>query len=526
MHLRQPVYRDRSLIWRVLTNLVVVVAILTGCGDQSQKALRLAAEAQQDLETGQLRAARKAITEAIAVRDDLAELHLLRGRIEYTAGSFANAFDAYSDALALDATNMEALQGVSHLGLQTGNLWASREATERILALNPRQPDALLVRGLQAILRRRYDEALDNANQILATDPASESGVILKARALSLSGKMDEALAIVNDPSLGGKQTVALATTRLEIHRAMRAAQPMAGQFAVLRRLRPDDQDLRIDEANFRYKTGEPATAMNLLVGVLASPKLTRADARNAAAVWQEYDSNGPGDGQLATILRSAAPSTREELAQVYLAKRDPGRAVRVLKGLDTVKAQGLIARAHLLAGRTDEARRLAEEILSRDETQCDALVARTGVALLDRDASAAVLASQQAAAECPDNIDAWLAVVAAYDAKKQPAGAERAFRDGRSANPQDLRLARSHAAWLLGHKQPRQALAAARRLVRSAPALVGGWRFLDELCTRLGDSCREDAAAGLEAARTRYYIDQRHDELPNIGLFGRLVAS
>lgn len=508
--------------------LVVLVsaAILAACGDKSEEALQLAAKAQQYLEAGQLPAARKTITEAIAERDDIPELHLLRGRIELAAGSFSAAYDAYSDALALDAANMEALRGVSQLGLQTGNLRDSLDATERILALYPQQPDALLVRGLHSVLRHRYGEAIEYADMILSTDRNRESGVILKARALSLSGKIAEALAIVNERELAGQQSAGLAMTRLEIYREMRAAQPMLEQFAVLERLRADDKALRIDEANLRYKTGDPVQAMKLLVALLANAKLDRETARQATALWQEYDRRGPDDGQLSRIGQTASSDSREEIARFYLANGDPARALRILEGMVTTGAQALTARARLLQGRLQEARRISEAILSHDETQCDALIVRSRLALSGKDVDEALRASQKAAAECPGNADAWLAIAAAYDARKQSAGAQRAFQQGLDANSQDLRFTRAYVDWLLPQGRGREAIAAARRLVRKAPALVGGWQYYGELCRRLNDSCAEDADAGLEAARTRYWIDQRPGETLPVGLFGRLAAS
>src|SRR5690606_15379064 len=115
-------------------------------------------------------------------------------RIELAAGSFSGAYDAYNEALALDRSNAEALQAVSQLGLRTGHLRESLEATERILTLAPKQRDALLVRGIHALIRRRFDEAIGYADQMLADQGANENASILKARALFMKGEPESAL--------------------------------------------------------------------------------------------------------------------------------------------------------------------------------------------------------------------------------------------------------------------------------------------------------------------------------------------
>jgi tetratricopeptide (TPR) repeat protein len=111
--------------------LICCVLALTACSDKSEDAAQNAAIAQAALDRNDLRTAREAIAEAIADRDDIVEYHLLRGRIERAAGSQGAAFNAYSDALGLDATNGEALLSVAQLGLSTGHLRESLDATEQ-----------------------------------------------------------------------------------------------------------------------------------------------------------------------------------------------------------------------------------------------------------------------------------------------------------------------------------------------------------------------------------------------------------
>ncbi len=166
--------------------------LMSGCGRSDAAAARDAMRAQELLGERRFAEARMAIKEAIAERDDEPQYHILRGRIEYAVKAIPQAFDAYSNAMALDPSNMEALQAVSQLGLQTGNLRESLAATEAILSLEPDDPNALLVRGLHAIVRNRFDDAVGYADKILARDSANEGGAILKARALFRKGEGKE----------------------------------------------------------------------------------------------------------------------------------------------------------------------------------------------------------------------------------------------------------------------------------------------------------------------------------------------
>src|SRR5690606_1853570 len=103
-------------------------------------------------------------------------------RIELAANALENAYNAYADAVALEPGNLEALGAVSQLGLRTGHLKESREATQAILLFSPAQPDALVMMGVHSMIQRRLDEAEEYADRVLAIDAGNESAVILKAR--------------------------------------------------------------------------------------------------------------------------------------------------------------------------------------------------------------------------------------------------------------------------------------------------------------------------------------------------------
>ncbi|MFN9716956.1 MAG: hypothetical protein ACK54U_03295, partial [Sphingomonadales bacterium] len=102
----------------------MVLFMSVACQDRDVEAQAEAASAMALLEQNRLAEARVAINRALMMRDDVADYHIARGRIELAAGTISAAFDAYFDALALDASNPEALQAVSQLGLQTGNIRA------------------------------------------------------------------------------------------------------------------------------------------------------------------------------------------------------------------------------------------------------------------------------------------------------------------------------------------------------------------------------------------------------------------
>ncbi|WP_233998252.1 lipopolysaccharide assembly protein LapB [Erythrobacter sp. QSSC1-22B] len=511
------------LFWNKLLLLCLGLLITAACADRTEQATQHAAQADLHLQAGELWLARQSIGDAIAERDDLPELHLLHGRIEAASEAYGTAFAAYSNALALDSKNMEALQAVSQLGLRTGDLRESLDATERILVLQPSQESALLVRGIHAFARNRYGDAIEDADRVIALRPGSEEASILKSRALFMMGDAAEALEVIEAVQGGTADSEGVARTKLELSRETGSPQGMQAQFNRLRQLRPDDADLRIDEANLRFKLGEIQAGTKLLTDLLTREDLRQMSASQAIDLLRDYSAAIP-EGAVPDLAASASQTTLVELARYFLENERAGASDLVIRQLPASEAQPLEARLALLRNQPSQALKTAKEVLSRDETQCDALLALSEASLANRDVPSATRSAQRAAAECPNRSEAWLATAAAYQARDEPIGVQRVYRDAIKANPQSFSTAKAYADWLAREGRQREALAIVRSFTRSSPALLRGWAYYRSLCTRLNGGCENDAQRGLAEARTRYGIDTRTGELPQTGLFGRLA--
>ena len=521
----QAISRFLSKALRNGTAPCALLFALAGCSDGAEEAAAAGAMAQQHLDVGDLAAAKRSISEALAARDDIVELHLLKGRIELAAGAPGGAYDAYNTALSLDRSNAEALQAVSQLGLSTGHLQESLEATERILTLAPRQPDALLIRGLHALIRRRFDEAIGFADQILADQAGHENASILKARALFMKGDTEQALAVVSSGAGSESDSTGTALTKLEIYRELRRPDEMERQFARLRQLRPDDLNLRIDEANLLFKLDRRPAAHELVVQVLLHEDAPPDAVEQALRLWWEYGARDVPDRQFELVSLSGAPRPKQDLTRFLIEQRMFPQANKILGSLQGEDRLKLSARLFAARGDFERARRAADAVLGRDDTDCDALLARSEAQLGLGDPTAALRDGQHAASECPNQVAAWLAAARAYAALGRANGVDRIYIQAMDVNPQDLRLTKAYADWLMRAGREREAVATARRFVRNSPASLQGWLHYQSSCQSAGADCDRQAARGLEDARTRFGVDlEPGAQAPN-GLFGRFVS-
>ena len=503
---------------------------LSACADPAEKAAELGALAQSQLQNGDIASARETIAEAVSLRDDVAELQLLRGRIELAAESPASAYSAYYNALALDPINAEALQAVSQLGLSTGNLKQSLDATDRILTMMPNQPNALLVRGLHALVKRRYNDAIEYADQLAATRQMDENARILKARALFLKGDSQGALEQValegeREAINGGAPvTETIALTRLEIFREVRDAARMEAEFDRLTVMRPSDLGLRLDQANFYYRRGNPKRAAQIMTEVLSNEEPDPGVADEAIRIFGEYGANDLSSAQWQRIAQTGDPRITAQIARYLLTTGNLDAATTLIGGLQGEDRQALAARLQAVRGRSRDALESADSLLSSDATNCDALVARSIAALAARDYERSVRSGQQAMTECPNDIGAAFVTAEAYTGWEREAGARRVLQQAFSNSPQSFAVAQANAEWLIGQEQNRSAVAVMRRYTRDSPASLRGWTYYGELCRKYQPSCATEARAGYTNAEDRYGLDLPTGQLQPNGLFGRFV--
>lgn len=492
---------------RALAAALAMATIVTGCGDRQTQAYAEAQQAQALLDAGDLPGARAAMERALRLRDDELDLLLLDGRIKYQMNDIPAAFNAFSLALAIDPANPEALMAVSQLGMSLGADRESAAATEQILTLDPDNAQAMMIKGLQMLGKRDYPGTLAIGERLLAADPRSEAGLVLKARALSLMNRQKEALTLLRGAAVGTGPSRMVTTALLENARDQGDGALMLEQFQALRQLVPKNVDLTIDEANVLYKLGRSDAARARGWALIVENGANVRAMQRLTDLWSEYDGAPLTPGQLQELTAQGPPPARLAVARFYLARGDTATAKTLVGSMLGAEPSGLRVRIGYAAGEPG-AERAADSVLDEDKSNCDALAVRALDAMKRGRSNDAVTAAQQITAECPDG-EGYDLLARAYRARNNDAGARRAFLEGARARPLATEPVARYVAWLTARGELDDAVNNARGLTQRAPAKLSAWRLFKAACARAGDAvCAAEAAAGEGAARRNYAID------------------
>ena len=509
-----------SLCW-------AAAALLAACQPSAEDVAAQAAQAQQLLDAGQVQQAEELINAAVRERDDVPLALLVQAHVALARGNRGLAYQAYSNALALDAANPEALMAVAQLGVGTGHVAEAESAADKVLVLQPEQTDALTVKALIAVARSDVDAAGELADRILRAQPGDLAGLILKSRVQALRGDREAALATLRSQADRYADSPDYAMALAELYRARGDGAGLLEQLGRIRTLAPANLGYRLDLADLLYRTGDRYTARAEIAALIEIPVTDAAVIERIVRLWHANDREAMAPDQVEAASRKASLEARLAFARYFVADGRPAAAVTLLKPLASgwsSEIQGHYAYAGDVAG-ADGARAEAERLLAADPSNGGALLVRIRRAMADGRARAAVVDAQRVIADYPQWDEGYLSLAAAYAALDNDVGVRRAFESGIKARPQSLPLATAYVGRLPALGDPGRAIEVARRFALDSPSLPAAWSLYTKTCAALkGDDCRGEAAAGLARSRTIYGLDPAPGTPPTIAAIGRLV--
>lgn len=515
----------RVFIQRICSALLVALPV--ACTASEQQVADMAAQAQQLLDGGQPVQAQELIGRAVHKRDDLPTVFLVQARIAMALGKRNDAYRAYSNALALDATSPEALMGVARTGLNTGHLDEADKAADKILVLDPNQTEAMLIKGIVKMVHNNLDDTIAFSNKVLAIKSDDVGAIVLKSRALALQGDNAAAMALIDRGVARLGRTLELTMAQAELQRHSGNVDAFLNSLRRIKELAPQNRDYRFDLVDTLYRLGRLDEARAETASLIDEPNADLRETERYARLWYAYDQSALTVDQLASVAKKASVETRLALARFYVATGRGAVAVALLKPMATgwsSDIQAMYARATAAAGNTTAARQMAATALAKDPGNGAALLVQADAAMSRNDPTAAIIDYQKVIRDYPQWEEGYIGLAAAYLTLGKRDGARRTFEDALKTLPQSLLLARTYVEMLLRTGDKEHAREVARRFALNSPSLIAGWNLYSTICAQTnGDNCQAEAAEGLRQSKLRFGLDLAPGTPPPIALIGRL---
>jgi predicted Zn-dependent protease len=508
--------QPRNVLWlnSAFVPVLLFALSLSGCDSSKTRASNAALYAQQQIEAGDFVGAGQNLRRAVQIRDDDSQIWLLLGQVEQRNGHIAEAFAAYNRADELRPGDPDTLRAIAFSGYMVGAVRDAGAAADRLLTLAPTDSAALSVKGLIALDTRDTKTALDAAEAILRANPGDETGILLKARSIAVSGDVDGAQALIRDTVRNTGRTPGLTALALQIDRVAGNGDGMRATYPALLELSPDNSDLYVDYANFLYRTGEPAKARAILAEGMAKERRNGPYLTWAFQILDRFEPTNVPPRLDPKIAKAPASLLRTAAARYLLDRGDAAGAASLVspEGSIDPRDRGLYAAALDAMGRRKEAQAIVDELLRKanDNPDPEALILRARWSLAAGKAEQAAIDAQTAVLADSTNARARLVLANTYLAKGDDARVRQVLTQATQELSANRRILRALLDFLYKKGDKDAMLGAARAFADANPADPGSWDMVANLCAAQRNS------ACVESARERQRVAQTDYDMPN----------
>lgn len=496
----------RSVSVFVAAISVLFVAGTAGCsGSESRRAAHIE-QGQKFMAERQYEKASLEFRNALQIEPKDARVRELAGLAAEKAGDHDEAVKMYRVAVAGDPNLILARAHLARFLALAGLPDEAMELVTPGLEKSPKSADLLSVRAIVRGQQGELEAGRQDAQTAVALEPNNPDAVIVLASILWRDGAKDDALKLLTKSIEAAPEELEL---RLVLAQLLLMAEDVPGAERQLVEI------VRLDPGKFQHRA-------SLIQVLVAQGKVDAAIAASRDAITALPDNT---DAKLALVQLIASHRSVDE-AEKELArfrkeekgnqdfalsvgrfyelngKADQAEAVyrEVMAGNPT-KAQRLAAESRvavlkLRAGALDEARKLAEDVLKESPTDADALVTRAELALLRGDTGAAIIDLRTALGNEPDSVPLATALARAHLQAGEPELAEQVLRGAVQLKPRDIQARLALAQFLVDSGRVEQARPVLEQLVTEQPNSALALEGLAQL-----QLANRDPAAALQSA-------------------------
>jgi putative PEP-CTERM system TPR-repeat lipoprotein len=425
-----------------------------------------------------------------------APTHMAKGEALLRQGKTAEAVIEYRSAVRADNKNAEAQRGLARAYEAQGNTEAAAKALVRAADLLPNDLTAQL-QASRALLRfNAFEDARDRAARALKIDPKSVDAHILRASATVGLKDTDVALSELED-------TADLDKGRGDTLVNLGAVQTLAGRneeaeasFKQAVVVAPQSIPAHLSLANFYWRTGRLDKAEQALNEAL------KVDPKNVQLHVSLYNLflSSKRQAQAEAPLKAAVAASNNNgrlvlaLADYYVASKRFEDARGLLQALEKDKITATAAGSRLAGveyelGNRDAAHKHLDALIEKDPRNPQLLVLKGNWLLRERKGDAAL---EAATAALKLDANEWSAHSLAGETqlmlRKNPAEAERAYREVLRLKPNDVNARMALASIESARGKSSESLTLAREAVQSAPTSGAARMTLARTLLKAGD--------------------------------------
>ena len=437
--------------------IVFLLASLAACGGAEDRKAAYMEKGQALYDAGDYDKARLEFKNVLQIDPkDIPSRFMLAQTLEKLQ-DWRGAAGHYLGIIEADGTNKQALARMGQIYLLGRNTEEAGKLADKLLALDPNDPDGLTLRAGIKALNKDMDGALVDVQAALKSHPGHVNASALAASLYLQANKPDESIATLKTALEKDPKNTTIQALLARVYAQLGKHDEAEKLFRDIVAAEPAILGHRLRLAQFLSEQKKTDEAEAVLVKAADEITEPPKDANTAKLSLVEFQAKvRSGDKAIATLKGMVEKDARNfelrsALAKLYEAANKPEEAKATYQAIiddesepNSPQALASKTRKAMLMAKTGDkagATTLVAEVLKENPRDQDALVLRGSLALDGGDASAAISDYRAALKDSPNNPDISRLLARAHQANKEPQLAIDTLLKAAEANPAALQL-------------------------------------------------------------------------------------
>ncbi|MHB8533831.1 MAG: tetratricopeptide repeat protein [Sulfuricaulis sp.] len=434
-----------------LLAIVLVAQLVSACGGADQRKAKYLERGKSFLASENYDKAAIEFKNVLQIDPKYAEAYFLLGEAEEGRRDYKQAFGLYSKAVELNPDQFEAQVKLAQFYIMGGDLAKAQGQIKTVLAKQPNNTGALLVKAVIAAREGKDEEAIKLASEVIKIAPSESDAYNLLAEIYLKQKNPDKSIEILQQGITANSKNIPLRVYLAQIYASKKENDKAEKILQECVSLEPQKLQFRAMLASFLTKTNQLDKAEKVLrTAIEQEPK--DADRRILLIEFlsKAKNDNKAAKQELLNGIKEIPDSSRLRfgLASVYVQTNDVPKAMDVYREIisrndvkpEGLKARNLMAGLYLQQGKQDEAKKLTDEVLKENPGDNDALMIKARLLLAEHDAPGAIAALRTVLHDQPNLVEAYLYLADAYTLNKDIALAKETLMKAVELNPKSIK--------------------------------------------------------------------------------------
>ena len=472
--------------------------LLAGCSSPEEKAASHLASANALLADNQLQKARVEYANALQINQNLPGAWYGLARIYERQGKWK---DAYKVLLRIRDTNPKYLDArvlLTKLLLASNQIDQALEDANDIVALSPDDARAHAIMASVRLRTAELDAARAAVERALSLDPRNDEALQMNASLLIADKQYRQALQFLDDALQASPDNESLYLLKLTALSELGDDSAIEQTYETLIRTFPDQQRFKFALVQRYVAAGNIDQAERVLMRDIAE-KPNGIDEKLRLVVFRsQHRSLDDAIELVRSYLEEDQADNRYGfvLGELYLRNGQTEQAIELYRGIasqeqlanDGLEARNRIARIYLESANIEASRQLVDEVLAHDRNNQEGLLLRARFQLLEQNYTEAVTTLRTVLRDNPQSVEALDLIARGHLAMGADRLAIEALGEALALEPESAGIAVRLAALLIRSNQPEQAVEVLMRSIESGNDTVDAVRLLTQASMMLGN--------------------------------------